>query len=390
MKKQIRCVFEVFIRELIVCKKILMMNLIIVSLLFAVAISLWNIALSIPDELYTTMKETEYGSLQISNIAECDIQYISELPMTITGCLYGLYWFDFPMELSENQRDVVCNANGTFTDSSIAFQIYRENYQSDEINSINNNLISGSKWTKKDNEVQECNPMWIKKSLADSIGLKVGDEFTLKNESCSIELYVKGIYKDDDELYSSYVSLNLFGKMKTETENELIIFAQSKSDVSTFLKTIEGLRSKYFIVEASDAVIKSMRLFNYFLFFLSGVIMAVAISITMDFSKVLFEIRKRFWYITSFLGLSRMKIKLISGLLSEVVLLLGSMIGSVLAIYINDYFCSFIKDLFELETLNCEIRVGSILGLVLGITVIFMVLAIMRPLKQIDKIALEE
>lgn len=390
MKKQIRCIFELFIRELMVCKKILMMNMIIVSLLFAVAISLWNIALSIPDELFTTMKETDYGRLEISNILEGDIQYLSELPMTINFCQYGLYWFYFPLELSEKQRNVVCNANGTFIDSSIAFQIYRENYQSDEINRINDNLIYGSEWTKKDNEVQECNPMWIPKSLADSMGLKVGDEFTLKNESSSIEFYVKGIYKDDDELYSSYVSLNLFGKLKTETENDLIIVTQCKSDVSTFLKVVRELRNMYFIVDAYDDVIKSMRLFNYFLFFLSGVIMAVAISITLDFSKVLFETRKRFWYITSFLGLSRMKIKLISGLLSEAVLLLGSVIGSVFAIYINDYFCSFIKDLFELETLNCEIRVGSILGLVLGITVIFMVLAIMRPLKQIDKIALEE
>ncbi|MBQ4524025.1 MAG: hypothetical protein IJA10_13905 [Lachnospiraceae bacterium] len=353
-------------------KKLFAVNVVICGMLFGVMLAMAGLACNIPKEIQDEILNSEFGEIQISNIDYKDIEYITKLPLEIEIVAYEMDWSMFEESLNEKQKEINANID---IDTSLNF-VYYFSDDTVEISMINENLISGEKWSKEDNEVQEINPLWIEESLAQSMGLNVGDLVRFSNTDCNVDFYVKGIYRDfEHSLAASYVSVKLYGTLICEQGKSIMIRARCNTSPYTFLTTIHSLKKDYFIVDSWGNNIYAMFLLIAFVGICAGLLLLITLSVVVDFIHIYLNLRQKFWAINKALGLTDDNRRFICSFISFFVILLSYGIGILLSKGLSWYFTEYIKTLFDFMDLSLNLTIGqSIMILVCSLLFGFVIL----------------
>lgn len=88
--------------------------------------------------------------------------------------------------------------------------------------------------------------------------------------------------------------------------------------------------------------------------------------------------RLEFWKINKSIGMTDIDIIKINSVLVELVIGFSLLFGTILAYFLNQYFLSYVKNLFELKELNCKLSGISILGLWIVCNLLFLLGVWMR------------
>lgn len=377
-------VFYTAINEMKIWKKFFGVNIIISSLLFSIALLLVSLALLLPDEIYNEIRNTSLGNINISNIEETDMDYLTELPMVILSYGYDMKWEDYSDSLNKKQREIL--AEKLSLDTSLAFEKYRKGKNSDTLININKNLLDGEEWSEKDNQKQEIMPIWIEDTLAQKLNINVQDKLIFQNRFCEVKLYVKGIYQDvKDDLMSSYVPVSLYGTLITEEQQDMILWARCNKNLNQFIKVIKQLKEKYFIVDSYEDTMQAMMLIVYMLYVCSIILIYMSVQVVNNLNHIYYVRRTRFWKICRNLGMTENDIMKINLFLARNVIFSSLIIGTVIAYYLNHRFIAYIKELFEIAQLNCDISISSVVVLYFTCEVIFFFDKFIRKKKQVRK-----
>ena len=343
--------------------KIFSVNVFICSLLFGVMLSIAGLAFNMPEKIEEEMLNSEMGQIQISNIDYSDLDYVRELPLKIYAIGYDSDWSMFQGCLNDEQKSVNLQSD---IDNSLNLAYYTDSGTGVPFE-INKNLVSGEKWGETDNEVKDVSPLWLEDWFAQEMNLDIGDSITLSNAECSIDFWVKGIYKDTaGELASSYVSLNMYGKLLCEEERNIILFAQCNSSPIKFLEIVHELKDNYYIVESYEENVYAMFLLIVFVWVCTLLILALMINVVVDFNHIYFAARQQFWAINKALGLQDTGRKFICCVISGMIVVLSYAIGVIISTYLSNYFTEYIKTLFDFNSLNLKMSMSNLVVTFIG------------------------
>lgn len=327
------------------------------SILAGVAILVMSLAMKLPDNIYREVKNSELGSINISNIRLFDIDYLISQDYIIDAYGYDMLMEDYIISLTDSQKNRIA-IDGL--DSGMQFEYYRQGHNSETLKAINEQIVKGSIWKEEDNTVTELCPIWMENSLAYKLDLDVGDTLIMQTNDNRLKLKVRGIYVDvKDDLQSSYIPV--WAYQQIGKDNELSIWAHCESSVSEFLKIIGNLKSEYFIVDSFEDTIYAMEFIVYILYICVVILFFLALQVIVSLNRVYYNRRSKFWNICYDIGLTNKDIGSINMILSESILFFTFFIGTILAIRLNDYFLVYMQDLFHFSTLECSISKKAIL-----------------------------
>ncbi|MBQ3513134.1 MAG: hypothetical protein IJA32_04960 [Lachnospiraceae bacterium] len=330
-------------------RRLFAVNVVICGMLFGVMLAMTGLAFNIPKEMQDEILNSEFGEIQISNIDYKDIEYITKLPLEIEIIVYEMDWSMFEDSLNEKQKEINKSID---IDNSLNF-LYYDNENTVGISMINKNLVSGEKWSKEDNEIKDVNPLWIEEKLAESMGLKVGDAISFSNSDCSVDFYVKGIYRDSEqEFAASYVSVKLYGTLQCEQGKSIMIRAGCNTSPYTFLSTIHTLKEDYFIVDSWEKNIYAMFLLIAFVGICTGLLLFITLSVVVDFIHIYLNLRQKFWAVNKALGLTDYDRRFICCSISFIVIVISYGLGMILSKVLSWYFTEYIETLFDFTDLN--------------------------------------
>lgn len=340
-------------------KLFFLINISIVSLLFSITLLVISLAICLPGEIYKEVRDTDLCYFSIGNIDSTDIDYLIKLPMTIESYGIDCYWEDYTQALNKKQKKKIIETAAFFN-----FEEYREGYNSETFQKINKKLVAGERWKEADNERVEVMPMWIEESVAEALNLSVLDHIILKNDFCNVNFFVKGIYKGQMELANAYIPVCLYSEvvMKGRTD-DLEFLAKCNSSIKDLLRIIGELKEKYIIVDSYENSIQSMLYFLYMLYVLVGILVYMSLQILNNLNKLYYMHRMEFWRINKAIGMTNLDIIKINSVLVEMVIGFSLLFGTILAYLLNQYFVSYVKELFDMEELNCKLSGISVLGL---------------------------
>lgn len=334
-----------------------LLNVVISSILAGVAILVMSLAMKLPDNIYKEVKDSELGSINISNIRLSDMDYLISQNYIIDSYGYDMLMEDQIISFTDSQKDRIAMEG---LDNGIQFEYYRQGHNSETLKEINEQIVKGSVWKKEDNIVTEICPIWMEDSLANKLNLDVGDTLIMQTNGDSLKLKVRGIYVDaKDDLQSSYLPVWVYQQIGKD--NELNIWAHCNSSLSEFLKIIGKLKSEYFIVNSYDDTIYSMEFMVYILYVCTVILFVLALQVIISLNKVYYNRRSKFWNICYNMGLTNKDICFINLIIAECILVFAFFIGTILAIRLNDYFLVYMQDLFHFSTLECSISKTAIL-----------------------------
>ena len=338
-----------------------LLNVLISSILAGVAILVMSLAIKLPDNIYKEVKNSELGSINISNICLSDIDYLICQNYIIDSYGYDMLMENYIISFTDHQKEIIATED---LDSGMQFEFYRQEKNSETLKEINQQIIKGSGWKEKDNTVTEICPLWLEDTLASKLNIDVGDTLIMQTNGDNLPLKVRGIYSDvKDDLQSSYLPIWVYQRIGKD--NELNIWTHCDSSLSEFLKIIGKLKSEYFIVDSFDDTIHSMEFIVYILYVCTAILFVLALQVITSLNKVYYNRRKRFWNICYNMGLTNRDLCYMNIILSESILVLTFFIGTVLAIRLNNYFLVYMQDLFRFSTLECSISIKAILLLFL-------------------------
>lgn len=353
--------------EFIVNLKIFVINILICSLLFGVMLSMTGLALNIPKEIESEILNSEVGTIQLSNLNYNDVNYIVTLPIQVYAIGYDMDWTMFSEKLNREQKKVNEDWN---VDNSLNFAYYVDGVAC-VANEINQQMLLGELWTENDNQVKDVNALWLDKQFAEIMHLQVGDVVTLANINCSLNFCVKGIYEDlDDSLAASYVSFELYGDLLCEEGRNAIVYARAASSPFEFLKVIQELKNKYYIVEAYDENIYAMFLLVLFVSVCTALLFAITLNVVIDFSNIYFASRQKFWAVNKALGLEDNGRKIVCCILCLTVITISYGVGMVISVALSNYFTQYINTLFEFEHLKLGMTMEEIVIVFLGVVLL--------------------
>lgn len=343
-------------------------NITIVSLLFSITLLVISLAICLPGEIYKEVKDTDLCYFSIGNIDPTDLDYLLKLPITIQSYGVDCYLEDYMQGFNKNQKKNIMEEALFFN-----FEQYREGYNSETLQEINDHLVDGERWQKADNERITIMPMWIEESVAEALDLSVSEHLTLKNDFGQVDFFIKGIYEKQMELANAYIPICLYSEvfMEDKTHN-LELSVKCDSSIEDLLGIIGGLKEKYFIVDSYENSIQSMLYFLYMLYVLVGILNCMSLQILNNLNKLYYMHRMEFWKINKSIGMTDIDIIKINSVLVEIVLGISLLFGATLAYFLNQYFVSYIKALFEMEELNCKLSGRSVLGLYFVCNLLFL------------------
>lgn len=343
-----------------------LLNVVISSILAGVAILVMSLAIKLPNNIYKEVKNSELGSINISNISLSDLEYLIRQNYIIDSYSYDMLMENYITNFTDYQKETITTKA---LDNGMQFEYYRQEKNSETLKEINSQIIKGSGWKEKDNTITKICPIWLEDTLASNLNISVEDTLIMQTNGEDLQLKVRGIYSDaKDDLQSSYLPVWVYRQIGKD--NELKIWAHCDSSLSEFLNIIGKLKSEYFIVDSFDDTIHSMEFIIYILYVCSAILFILALQVITSLNKVYYNRRYKFWDICYNAGSTNKDICYINMILSESILTLAFFVGTVLAIRLNNYFLVYIQDLFSFSSLECSISKKAILLLFLCYSVL--------------------
>ncbi len=323
--------------------KQILLNILILSSVFCIAVCMLLIATDVPKQIKSQINTNEYKNYRLS-VKRVQPEHINELA-------------DFA-EIDELKYS---------TTQDIIKQIHIENHSEisgdilyfNNLNSKRINIILGEIWSETDNNTQH---IWISNELSNTLNKDINSSITLTAGNASFEYKVIGIFDKTNNIdyYLPLLPSRLIEELEIpEFFNGFIII-----DIQDYLQIKKFLSDRYISTPTIGAVydlLKSIQTITYLFWALTIIFVLSAIFILSSLMNMHIKTSKSYIGLLKALGASTNQIVCLFFMLMELILLISVTLGGIFTYFLSEYVNNLIDGLYGFSDFTFSPGIGIII-----------------------------
>lgn len=359
MKKHCRCL-NIALYELKTGWRGFGVFFLICCLLLSTMISIFSLALQLPDELQEYITGTSLHMIHVGDIDKVDLSQIDNLPLKVVKYYYnGLP----PCSIGIDDGYLPPKVDGFIVDLSGAAIRGVNGDRSWQVTKINQQLLNGRPFEERDSNKSG---IWLSDLSAEYLGVESGDSISFCVDSPAVSSLdeepikyetvsctVMGIYSMDASMNGYYVTFPLI----KQSEGTISPFSGDFAPLSItdYKKVISELRGMHLKVSANTEIIDSMLLLVYALYGTCVFLCFLAVSMLLSISKMYYHRRMSFFAICKAIGLQNRHILIIICSTMQGLLTVAFAVSMFIAPLLNRYVIDCIEEVFKEVSITANV-----------------------------------
>jgi ABC-type antimicrobial peptide transport system permease subunit len=333
--------------EFLAAWKYYVIYLLISSVLFAVTVSMFSVAVSVPEQYENTLRAAFPRGVGIL------VNFRLEEIETVKNCGADYVRTSAPSDFSSGGFSY---GGRTVTDLNGEVHIFRDyinkrSYLSD----IKNPFVAGKGWTSADNT--EENKIWISKRMADELNVKPGGSIRVTGRL--VEFKVIGVFADapDEGEQSEYgrldyvisysVALKYIKELELDIQGVVYLEVFDILDIAAVANNLNKAEIQYLDFSGGVELVRSLNLSRTAFWALTGVFFIIGAFAVFNLIFMQADMREKTYGLYKVLGCASSDIVAVGFVLLACLVVLAAALGTLGAFFINGYFREITYRIFE-------------------------------------------